>query len=239
MEWDNVRAVFFDAGYTLLCMDPPQETIFLRVCAELGIQIDATRLPAAVQRANVLLGPRTPASLPIPYSKERVDLFWIDYNRELLAGCAMQPEHVDLAEAVYRRFSEKLGWRIYDDVRPLLTSLRGRGITLGVISNWTGDLEEVLHRIDLRAPFDIILDSARFGHEKPHPEIFVEALRRAGVPAEHAMHVGDSIDLDVEGALASGLRAVLLDREDRHAHFDRAPRVTWLDAILDLMRAPV
>ena len=235
MEWDNVRAVFFDAGYTLLCMDPPQETIFLNVCSELGIQIDVARLPDAVRRANILLGPRAPASLPVPYSQVRVDRFWTDYNKELLAGCATTPDAPKLAESVYRRFSESLGWRIYDEVRPLLASLRSRGIALGVISNWTGDLEEVLQRIGLRAPFDSVLDSARFGHEKPHAEIFAEALRRTGVAARHAVHVGDSIELDVDGALAAGLGAVLLDREKRHTTFDRAPRVSRLDEIVDFL----
>jgi putative hydrolase of the HAD superfamily len=235
IERDNVRAVFFDAGYTLLCMDPPQETIFLRVCRDLGIEIDVPQLVNAIRRANALLGPRSPASEPVPYSQERIDSFWTAYNGEVLRACAVQPGSVEMAEAVYRRFSECLRWRIYDDVVPLLDDLRARGIMLGVISNWTGDLEVVLRSIDLHARFDIILDSARFGHEKPHPPIFREAVRRAGVRASQAIHVGDSIDHDVDGALTSGLRAVLLDREHRHASFDRVPKVSTLDGILQLL----
>ena len=235
MERDDVRAVFFDAGYTLLCMDPPQETLFLRVCAELTIPIDQTRLENAVRRANAMLGPRAPASVPAPYSQERVDRFWIDYHREVLTGCAVSEGHLESAEAVYRRFSAALGWRIYDDVRPLLSHLRARGIALGIISNWTGDLEDVLHQIDLHKEFDVILDSARFGHEKPHPQIFAEAVRRAGIAPSRAVHVGDSIDHDVDGALQSGLRPILLDRAGRHASFDRAPRVTSLDEVLNLI----
>jgi len=232
MERDDVRAVFFDAGYTLLCMDPPQETLFLRVCSELGIRVDAERLADAVHRANALLAPRTPAHVPAPFSQERVDRFWIDYHRTVLEGCAAVSGPDSLAETLYRRFSAALGWRIYDDVRPLLIELRARGIALGIISNWTGDLEEVLRRIDLHEPFDIILDSARFGHEKPHPEIFAEALRRAGVSPSRALHVGDSIEHDVDGALRSGLRPILIDRADKHAAFDRAPRVASLSGVL-------
>lgn len=235
IERDNVRAVFFDAGYTLLCMDPPQETIFLRVCQDLGIEIDVPRLANAIRRANALLGPKMPATAPVAYSQERIDAFWTAYNREVLAGCATHDRSIAMAEVVYRRFSEALRWRIYDDVVPLLDALRARGIMLGVISNWTGDLEIVLQSIDLHARFDIILDSARFGHEKPHPPIFEEAVRRAGVRAGEAIHVGDSIDHDVDGALTCGLRAVLIDREHRYPSFDRAPKVSSLDEILQLL----
>jgi putative hydrolase of the HAD superfamily len=235
MERDNVRAVFFDAGYTLLCMDPPQETLFLRVCSELAIRVDTDKLADAVHRANAKLAPRTRARVPAPFSQERVDRFWIDYHRAVLEGCATVEDPDLLAETLYRRFSAALGWRIYDDVRPLLVELRARGILLGIISNWTGDLEEVLHKIDLHAPFDIILDSARFGHEKPHPEIFEEAVRRAGVSPATAMHVGDSIEHDVDGALASGLRPILIDRAGKHGSFDRAPRVTTLNDVLTFL----
>lgn len=232
MERDDVRAVFFDAGYTLLCMDPPQETLFLQVCGQLAIRIDRSRLGDAVLCANAMLSPRTPARVPAPYSQERVDNFWIAYHREVLMQSAFDPADAAFAEAVYRRFTAALGWRIYDDVQPLLDELRARRILLGIISNWTGDLEDVLHRIGLRAPFDIILDSARFGHEKPHPEIFAEALRQADVEPAFAMHVGDSIEHDVDGALRSGLRPILLDRTGKHEAFDRAPRVTRLSEIL-------
>jgi putative hydrolase of the HAD superfamily len=235
MERDDVRAVFFDAGYTLLCMDPPQETLFLRICSELAIPVDATRLADAVQKANALLAPRAPARVPAPYSQERVDNFWIDYHRIVLTGCATSADAAGRAQAVYRGFSAALGWRIYDDVHPLLDALHARGIALGIISNWTGDLEDVLHRIGLHASFDVILDSARFGHEKPHPEIFAEAVRRAGIAPESALHVGDSIEHDVDGALESGLRPILIDRTGRYAGFDRAPRVTALTEILDLL----
>jgi len=162
-----------------------------------------------------------------------VDRFWTTYNRVLLSVCARDPRDPEKAELVYRRFTAAITWRIYDEVHDVIAELRARGIRLGIISNWTGDLEEVLARIGLRDPFDFVLDSARFGHEKPHAVIFAEALRRAGVEREAALHVGDSPDHDVDGALAVGLKVLLLDRLGRHPSFDRAPRVTTLEGVLD------
>lgn len=231
----TTRAIFFDAGYTLLCMEPDQKTNFLLSCADLGIEIDRSRLREGIKRASEMLAPRTPAAEKQPFSMEAVDQFWTDYHRVLLSVCAVRSEDADRAEALYRCFTTHLSWRVYDEVRPLLDALRRRGIKLGIISNWTGDLEDVLRSVELLHHFDFVLDSAHLGWEKPHPEIFNEALRRAGVAPHHALHVGDSPGHDVDGALAAGLRAALLDREDAHPLFDRAPRMASLNELLELV----
>lgn len=231
----TTRAVFFDAGYTLLCMEPDQKTNFLQSCADLGIEIDLSRLDDGIKNASTLLAPRTPAASKEPFSLAAVDRFWIEYHRVLLAACAVNPDDARRADAVYRRFTDAMRWRVYDEVRPLLDSLRSQGIKLGVISNWTGDLEIVLESVALHSAFDFVIDSAHYGYEKPHPQIFQEALRRAGVAAPYALHVGDSPGHDVEGALAAGLRAALLDREDAHPEYSRAPRLASLDALPALL----
>ena len=231
----TTRAVFFDAGYTLLCMEPDQKTNFLQSCADLGIAIDQRALADGIKRAAEMLAPRTPAAEKQPFSMESVDRFWTEYHRVLLSVCAVNPDDAGRAEAVYRRFTSSMGWRVYDEVRPLLGQLRERRITLGIISNWTGDLEDVLRSIDLHHEFDFVLDSAHLGYEKPHPEIFAEAIRRAGVTPAQALHVGDSPGHDVDGALSAGLRAALLDRDAAHPEFDRAPRLSSLEDVLALL----
>jgi len=233
IERDGVRAVFFDAGYTLLCMDPPQTTVFLRVCADLGIAIDAARLEAAIRYANELLAPKPRERVRVPFSQSSIDAFWTAYHRAVLQACARDAGAADRGEVVYERFTRAIAWRVYDDVRPLLRDLRARGLVLGVISNWTGDLDDVLSRTGLRDAFDVVLDSARFGYEKPHPEIFAEAVRSAAVAPADALHVGDSIEHDVEGASGFGMRAVLIDRANRHAAFARAPRIDDLARLRD------
>jgi putative hydrolase of the HAD superfamily len=231
----TTRAVFFDAGYTLLCMEPDQKTNFLRSCADLGVEIDHSRLREAIKLAAEMLAPRTPAAQKQPYSVEAVDRFWTEYHRVLLSHCAANPRDVERAQAVYRRFVELLRWRVYDEVRDVLAALRARGIALGIISNWTGDLEDVLRSVELHHHFDFVLDSAHLSWEKPHPEIFLEAVRRAGITPSQALHVGDSPDHDVDGALAAGLRAALVDRDDNHPMFDRAPRVSSLHELIALV----
>jgi HAD superfamily hydrolase (TIGR01509 family) len=79
-----------------------------------------------------------------------------------------------------------------------------------VVSNSDGRVEEALEAAGLRAYFDVVVDSTRAGVEKPDPAIFLAALDELGVPPSEALYVGDLYDVDVIGANAAGIPAVLL-----------------------------
>ncbi len=95
-----------------------------------------------------------------------------------------------------------------------LAALRRDGYRLALVSNSDGTVERLLVEAGLRAPFEAVFDSALVGAEKPDPEIFRFALRRMGVLAEQAVHVGDLPSVDVAGAVAAGVAAILLDPYD-------------------------
>jgi putative hydrolase of the HAD superfamily len=60
---------------------------------------------------------------------------------------------------------------------------------------------------------DGIVSSADAGAAKPGPEVFERALELAGAAPEDAVHVGDSLENDVEGARSAGIRPLLLVRQ--------------------------
>jgi putative hydrolase of the HAD superfamily len=93
--------------------------------------------------------------------------------------------------------------------------------TLGIVSNWGWCLPRICRQLGLARYFDFILASSRVGYAKPHPGIFQRALAIAGVAPAQALHVGDSVYADVDGARAVGMDAVLLDRSDKE-HSDYA-----------------
>ena len=103
----------------------------------------------------------------------------------------------------------------YPDARPALLAARAAGaggVRIVVVSNWDVSLADVLERVGLAPLLDGVVTSAAVGAAKPAPEIFAHALGVAGVDAERALHVGDTLDEDVRGAAACGIRAVLLRR---------------------------
>jgi putative hydrolase of the HAD superfamily len=103
-------------------------------------------------------------------------------------------------------------FRAYPEVPAVLGRLRAAGARLAVVSNWDVSLHEVLDRTGLSPLLDGVVISAEVGAAKPEAAIFEHALVVAGVPAGEALHVGDTKEADLAGALAAGLRAVHLDR---------------------------
>jgi putative hydrolase of the HAD superfamily len=110
--------------------------------------------------------------------------------------------------------------------------LRERGARLAVVSNWDVSLHDVLERTRLRPLLDAVVISAELGAAKPDPAIFRAALERVGATAGSALHVGDSLEADVEGARAAGVEAVLVARDGATAA-EGVRVIASLDELLD------
>ena len=128
---------------------------------------------------------------------------------------AMRPQ-LDLdigGEALTRALLDALRFHPLPGVPETLRELRGRGRKLVVVSNWDVSLHERLAETGLAPLLDGAIASAEAGVAKPDPAIFTRALELAGVRADEALHVGDSLLEDGEGARAAGIRAVLIGRD--------------------------
>lgn len=93
--------------------------------------------------------------------------------------------------------------QIFPEVRPLLEQLQGH-YQLGVLTNGNANI----HRLGLGHYFQFALSAEELGVGKPDQRPFHEALRRAGVAAEHSVHIGDHPLDDIQGAKQMGIRAV-------------------------------
>ncbi|HEX2162250.1 MAG TPA: HAD family hydrolase [Thermoleophilaceae bacterium] len=128
-----------------------------------------------------------------------------------------RPDDADLGGAldhatVRAAMLEALAFRTFPDVLPALRDLRERGLRLVVVSNWDCSLPEWLDRAGIGELVDGSVSSAVIGEAKPSPAVFEAGLRLAGCDAPEALFVGDSVENDVVGARAAGLRAVLVQR---------------------------
>lgn len=112
-----------------------------------------------------------------------------------------------------QRFAD--AWHVFEDVVPTLEALSARGLRLGVISNWDERLRPLLERLRLAKHFEVIVVSREAGCSKPSGAIFKRAARKLELPTEAILHVGDDRSMDVRGARAAGLSALLLKRGAR------------------------
>jgi len=218
----RIRAVLLDALGTLVHFEPPAPLLRAALRERAGIEVAREAAEAAMKaeiayyRAHLHEG-RDPDSLA-------------DLRRR--SAEAMRPAlgvDADVA-ALTDALLAALRFRPYPDAGPALRSLRALGLAIVVVSNWDHSLHARLDETGLAPLVDAAVASAEIGHAKPEPAIFAHALELAGAGPGSALHAGDSPREDVEGALAAGLRAVLVSRAGPPA----APGVPVIASLAEL-----
>jgi putative hydrolase of the HAD superfamily len=207
----RTRAVLLDALGTLLELVPPWPRLRQVLAQRHGIEIseeDARRAmlaEMAYYRAHHQEGSDPDALAELRARWAEVLRAELPATRDLETGALTE----SLVDAL--RFSP------YPDAAPALALLREAGLLLAVVSNWDCSLPGVLADVGLGGAVDAVVVSAEVGAAKPDRRIFEVALDRLRRMRDEALVVGDSIETDVAGAQAAGIRAVLLDRGETMA----------------------
>jgi HAD superfamily hydrolase (TIGR01509 family) len=206
----GVRLLSLDAGNTVIFLDHARIAGWL---AGRGYSVAARALIDAEGEAKRL--------------QERGKLSAVEWDGKSLPGArgwgqmigtmireAGVPEE-DLTRLLPALWAEHVKKNLYslvpEGLGAALDAVRARGVKVVVVSNSEGMLERLFEDLGLLSHFDLVADSGRVGFEKPDPRIFEYALGAFGVRPEDALHLGDSIATDVEGARRAGLRVVLID----------------------------
>lgn len=214
----TLRAVFIDVGNTLLYEDPSRFRIYAQAAEKRGLAAseassDRLKRLMSVAHAEIPIGAGPPvrgAESPYRYGKA----WFREFIRRIFHGGLGLPksELPGLEAELFAHFDDPRSYRLREGVVENLSTWAARDdLVLGVISNGTDRLPQLLDDLKLAPYFDFVLSSGLFGHEKPQPEIFREALRLAQVRPEEACHIGDSLENDVRGALQCGISAILFD----------------------------
>jgi putative hydrolase of the HAD superfamily len=254
---DPLDCVLFDAGDTLLAPAPSFQGRFVAVAAAHGLPLEEAAVDAAI--ADALRTAAWPDDWTDPATQRA---FWVGFYRQVLAALGHDegpegsgepqggapvgregsgepqggaPVGRELAEALFTAFSDPAGYRLFDDVRPALEELAGRGVKLGVVSNFEPWLADVLALQGVDHLFAAVAISGKLGVAKPDPAIFRWAIREAGADVAATVHVGDQLVNDVAAARAVGITPVLIDRFGRHPDPGDDPRVEDLRGFVELV----
>jgi putative hydrolase of the HAD superfamily len=202
----GLRAVFLDAGNTLVALDYEEIAACFRAAGHRDVT--AERVRVAEHHAR----PRLDRHLGTA-STETADTFRL-YVGYMLEGLGLPADGAAQGLADALRVA-KPPYGLFSVAMPgapaALGRLRGRGLRLAVVSNSNGMVAEILGSVGLAEGVDAIIDSGLVGVEKPNPKIFRKAAAAVGVEPAEAVHVGDLYSIDVLGARAAGCRAILLD----------------------------
>jgi putative hydrolase of the HAD superfamily len=219
----KIKFIFFDVGNTLLF--PNRERIHAPL-SERGLAPDADLL-RNLERATKN---QYDAHMAEHGSTDRS--FWWMFYTQLLAEIGLSDDSV--LDRLVSNIRQSTNW----DIIPAGTCEQleqiGERYKISVISNADGKIEEVLGRCNIAKCFQTITDSGLAGFEKPHPEIFRQALRKMNAPPEESLYVGDMYSVDYLGATGAGMQAVLMDVAGAYRDKDvaRVESLEELDSLL-------
>ena len=230
-----IKAIFFDFYNTLISFDPPRQQLQVTACREFGIEVNPKAIPRGYWFADDFMS-RENARSPIHRrSPEEERSFWADYEAIILEKAGMEVSK-ELALRIFtraRQLDRKL--ILFDDVLPILNTLKNKGMVLGLVSNLNRGLDGHCQELGLTPYMDFALTSSEIGAEKPHPPIFLAALERAGVSASEAIHVGDQYHSDILGAKSVGINPLLLDRDGFWENVEDCPRIRSLAEVVNYL----
>jgi putative hydrolase of the HAD superfamily len=220
----KVKAIFFDVGNTLLF--PNRERIHAPLTKR-GILPDADLLRDLECRTKNQFDGMMTTNGSTDHS------FWWLFYSQLLSEIGLHDNAIrDQLVASIRNSGN------WDTIRPgTAEQLRdiGKRYPIAVISNADGRIEDVLRRCGIAYCFRTITDSGLVGYEKPHPEIFRQALKSMNAAPEESLYVGDVYSVDYLGATGAGMQAVLMDIPG--AYRDKGvPRVESLEELQTVLR---
>ena len=209
-----IRAVFFDFYGTLANWGPSAEGIQQAAAAADGIALNQPAITLAYITANSYFDTENALQPIRQRSKEEVAAFFAEYERCLLTAAGAVDVSLDTADRIWQRVSATpKTMALYPDAKDALAELNAEGLRLGVVSNIGPELDDWLDRLGVADLLPVRATIANTGANKPWPRIFEKALEWAGVSAGEAVHVGDSVESDVRGALGAGIAPVLVHRD--------------------------
>lgn len=212
----RVQVVFFDAAGTLFHVKGSVADIYLRHAEKYGVKSSPAMLSAVSVAFKRAFQDAPPPAFAVsnPSDIKRCErLWWFDIVHNVFYRVGMFEGFDEYFDEVFHAFEGAAYWDLYPETLSVLKQLKEQGVELGVISNFDSRLFTVLRGLGVAAFFDTVTISTLSHAAKPSAKIFQLALDKHAVDPDEAMHVGDSVRDDLEGACRAGLHGALVDRE--------------------------
>lgn len=223
-----ITTLFLDAGGVVVF---PNWVRVSDALARHGVRAD----PSALADAEPYIKRQIDVAHTISVTNDnRLGFLYLDLILERLGIAASEATAAAVREVYEYHQQFNLWERVPETVEPTLQEFRRLGLRLVAVSNANGRLNVLFDRLGLSKYFDCVIDSFLEGVEKPDPRLFRIALERSGASAETTLHVGDLYHVDVVGARAAGLSAVLIDEADLYRDYD-CPRVRTLEELVPML----
>jgi len=189
---NEIKAVIFDLYGTLIYNKDTNS--YLRLFFELGLS------PEEMKQAR-----------KIALTEDFADLSELVKRIKPAAAIDLQSYEEEVAAGISSA-------RTFPETYEVLEALQKRYLQLGLISNVASPYKKCFFDLGLEKYFDTVIFSCEAGLRKPDPRIYERAIKELGLEPAQTFMIGDKLHCDVDGPAAIGMKATLIDRENKY-HF--------------------
>ncbi|KAG1734753.1 HAD-like domain-containing protein [Suillus paluster] len=236
----TIRLVTFDALHTLIT---PRLPIYVQYSQTFAPYLGVLE-PGRLRQSFKVALKQVQKDQPAYQGNSGAEGWWSEVIKRTAIGAGANPQAVDsslpqIVPSLMERFSSREGYKLFHDSLPVLRRLRKMNIRTALISNTDTRMRSVLEDLEITPYLDPILLSEEVGIEKPDAEIFRLAFSTQSIPMEmqEAVHVGDELGSDYDGARAAGMHALLLRRagpESGGEHKEEGENLQGVQVVNDL-----
>ena len=213
------NVIFFDFYNTLAKFWPPLPYIQMQAGLKFGFELQESKIKKGYQIADIFFNKQNETNPISTMSAGMRSSFFAEYEKIILNAAGLNVS-LELAKKIWEQAIKiPKEFILFDDTINALKQIQNNGISIGIITNLRADMPTLLHKLKLEQYIDGVINSRDAGYEKPDPRIFHDAFKLFNVSPENSLHVGDQYRSDVQGAIAVGMSAVLLDRESFHPEY--------------------
>lgn len=235
-----VKAVLFDIGSTLIEANPDIDHIFYKVATRRGHKLELDEAEKCLPIVNEFYEKEYLKDGDFWCSPQGSVEIFLDMYRYFCHLTGLERDADAIVKEIHEHYLSARAWKIYEDVKPCLKELKRDHLVLGVVSNWSTSLKDLLRDLQLLPYFEVVTSSADIGYRKPNPLIFELTLETLALSPDEVVHVGDRIDADVKGAQEAGITPVLLDRSGRYLGTDHSfSTISSLSELPTLIRTDI
>ncbi|KAF9410279.1 hypothetical protein HW555_010586 [Spodoptera exigua] len=211
MSLRAIKLVTFDVTNTLLQFKVPAWQYYAKVAKDYGFNGPDDQIKTRFKKSFNHMWEKHPN-----FGKKGIE--WEEWWTQVVSMTLKDhlPSGTDVATVAHElieEFRTDRCWQSASGGEKLMHHFKNLGIQIGVISNFDPRLNDILNNVSLKKYFDFIVTSYEIGYSKPDERIFKSAIGKCKVPVTppEALHIGDDIVKDYQGARAAGWHAVLIN----------------------------
>lgn len=234
----NIQTVVFDLDDTLRYSVPDGNAFFVEQARALGLDISPEAQRNARRWVHQYWATSDELLADIQAHEVYDDDFWVTYGRRHLLALGYREQEAErYAPELHQLMKEHYQPedRLMEGARNTIARLQAGGYQVGLLTNRSRPIYDVMHKLELDLDLDFFLAAAQLGAYKPERAIFDGMLELLGLDAAQVAYVGDNYYADILGARDAGIAPVLMDPTGLYPEA-KVPTITAIPQILELLQ---